>query len=92
MKTFEFSYEVEEGRITFYTAEVLKNNNSQGPRGPQARWMSEASGRLKKVRPARTLPFFRAERTSVREHGKMARTPAATFLNRPTAELFIPLI
>jgi hypothetical protein len=30
---------------------VLNNNNSQGHIGPQARWISEASGRFKKACP-----------------------------------------
>jgi len=38
---------------------------------------------VKKVRPARPQPFWRAERTSVREHGKKARTPLAAFFNIP---------
>jgi hypothetical protein len=38
---------------------------------------------FKKVRPARPQPLWRAERTPVREHGKMARTPLAAFFNIP---------
>ena len=36
-----------------------------------------------KSRPARPQPFRRAERTPVREHGKMARTPLVTFFSIP---------
>jgi len=43
---------------------MLNNNIFQGHIGPQAGWISEASGRFKKVRPARPQPVLRAERTS----------------------------
>jgi hypothetical protein len=43
---------------------VLNDNNFQGHIDPQARCISEASGRFKKVRPARPQSFLRAERTS----------------------------
>jgi hypothetical protein len=43
---------------------VLNNNNSQGHIGPQAHWISGASGLFKKVRPARPQPVLRSERTS----------------------------
>ncbi len=36
---------------------------------------------VQKVRPARPQAFLRAERTTVREHEKMPRTPLAGFLN-----------
>jgi len=36
---------------------------------------------LKKDRPARPQAFWRAERTPVREHDKMPRTPLADFCN-----------
>lgn len=39
---------------------------------------------IKKVRPAKPQPLWRAERTfTVREHGKVARTPLAAFSNIP---------
>ena len=43
---------------------VLNDNNFQGHIDPQARCISEAAGRFKKVRPARPQSFLRAERTS----------------------------
>ncbi len=43
---------------------VLNKDNFQGHIDPQARCISEASGRFKKFRPARPQSFLRAERTS----------------------------
>ena len=42
---------------------VLNDNDFQGHIDPQVWCISEASGRFKKVRPARLQSFLRAERT-----------------------------
>ena len=45
------------------TKAVLNNTDRQEYTGPESCYLSAASGRVKKVRPARPQPFSRAERT-----------------------------
>ncbi len=70
---------------------VLNNNNFQGHIDPQARCILEVLGLFKKACPEPFEGFVQQGRSHfcaqsvlpVREHGKMARTPLAAFLNSP---------
>ena len=57
-------FPVETGIEISRTQGVLNNTNFHGHIDLQARCISEASGRFKKVRPAGSQSFLRAERIS----------------------------